>query len=245
MVASKGGWAQHPLWYLNLQANPNVTIEDRRDKLPMRARTANAEERARLWPRLVAVYGDYANYQSWTDREIPVVILSPRQYQFFCSDFQLLQKDRATASIGPPVDRRVREGGGSCRSSSHPHRQESTMRFMMMHKNDPNTEAGQPAPDGARPQDGRVHRRARRRRAGSSTAPASARARRERAWSSATGNARRSAAPIAASTSCRRRRCCSRSARARRPSAGRSATARSSATASSSSARSTNRGTSA
>jgi len=79
VVASKGGWAQHPLWYLNLQANPNVTIEDRRDKLPMRARTANAEERARLWPRLVALYGDYANYQSWTDREIPVVILSPRQ----------------------------------------------------------------------------------------------------------------------------------------------------------------------
>ena len=75
----EGRWPQHPLWYLNLQANPNVTIEVRREKLPMRARTANAQERAQLWPRLVALYGDYANYQSWTDREIPVVILSPRQ----------------------------------------------------------------------------------------------------------------------------------------------------------------------
>ena len=78
IVASKGGWADHPLWYLNLQANPACEIEIGRQKLPTTARTANASERQRLWPRLVEVYGDYANYQSWTDREIPVVILSPR-----------------------------------------------------------------------------------------------------------------------------------------------------------------------
>jgi deazaflavin-dependent oxidoreductase (nitroreductase family) len=79
LVASKGGWPRHPLWYLNLQANPDAAIEVGREKLRATARTANADERARLWPRLVAIYGDYANYQSWTDREIPVVILSPRQ----------------------------------------------------------------------------------------------------------------------------------------------------------------------
>ena len=79
LVASKGGWPSHPLWYVNLQANPDVTVQVGRDQRAMTARTANQEERARLWPKLVAMYSDYANYQSWTDREIPVVILSPRR----------------------------------------------------------------------------------------------------------------------------------------------------------------------
>ncbi|HKP58068.1 MAG TPA: nitroreductase family deazaflavin-dependent oxidoreductase [Polyangiales bacterium] len=79
LVASKGGWPSHPLWYVNLQANPDVTVQVGRDQRALTARTANQEERARLWPKLVAMYSDYANYQSWTDREIPVVILSPRR----------------------------------------------------------------------------------------------------------------------------------------------------------------------
>jgi deazaflavin-dependent oxidoreductase (nitroreductase family) len=77
VVASKGGWPHHPLWYQNLQANPEVTVQVGRQKLAMTARTASPSERARLWPRLVKLWADYANYQSWTDREIPVVILSP------------------------------------------------------------------------------------------------------------------------------------------------------------------------
>lgn len=76
IVASKGGWPEHPLWYQNLQAHPEVQIEVGGEKSPRIARTANQEERARLWPKLVALYADYDSYQSWSDREIPVVILS-------------------------------------------------------------------------------------------------------------------------------------------------------------------------
>lgn len=77
IVASKGGWPDHPLWYKNLQATPSVDVQVGATARQMRARTANAEERARLWPRLVSLYAAYADYQSWSDREIPVVILSP------------------------------------------------------------------------------------------------------------------------------------------------------------------------
>ena len=77
IVASKGGWPDHPLWYKNLQANPSVEVQLGAKTSMMLARTANAEERARLWPRLVALYAPYADYQSWSDREIPVVVLSP------------------------------------------------------------------------------------------------------------------------------------------------------------------------
>ena len=79
VVASKGGWPSHPLWYLNLQANPSARVQVGREVHAVTARTASPEERARLWPQLVAIYADYANYQSWTDREIPVVILTPSQ----------------------------------------------------------------------------------------------------------------------------------------------------------------------
>jgi deazaflavin-dependent oxidoreductase (nitroreductase family) len=78
VVASKGGWPEHPLWYRNLQATPEVQVEIGRDVRALSSRTANAEERQRLWPRLVALYSEYADYQSWSDREIPVVLLGPR-----------------------------------------------------------------------------------------------------------------------------------------------------------------------
>ncbi|KAB2374824.1 nitroreductase family deazaflavin-dependent oxidoreductase [Actinomadura montaniterrae] len=77
LVASQGGLPKHPLWYLNLLADPQVTIQVKRDVRRMRARTASSEERAALWPRLVSVYADFDKYQSWTDREIPVVICDP------------------------------------------------------------------------------------------------------------------------------------------------------------------------
>ncbi|RMD83662.1 MAG: nitroreductase family deazaflavin-dependent oxidoreductase [Candidatus Dadabacteria bacterium] len=77
-VASKGGMSKHPLWYLNLEANPDCEVQIGRQRLPMRARRASDAEKAELWPRLVAMYPDYEDYQARTERNIPVVILSPR-----------------------------------------------------------------------------------------------------------------------------------------------------------------------
>jgi deazaflavin-dependent oxidoreductase (nitroreductase family) len=75
VVASKGGAPEHPAWYLNLQANPNVKVQVKADKFNARARTANAQERTALWPKMVEIYAPYADYQKKTDRQIPVVIL--------------------------------------------------------------------------------------------------------------------------------------------------------------------------
>ena len=77
LVASKGGAREHPTWYKNLVANPDVelTINDRTRR--MRARTASPEEKAELWPTIVGRYKGYADYQRHTDRDIPVVICEP------------------------------------------------------------------------------------------------------------------------------------------------------------------------
>jgi deazaflavin-dependent oxidoreductase (nitroreductase family) len=77
VVASKGGMPEHPDWYHNISANPEVQIEIGTDKASYVARTADAGERADLWPRLCEIYSSYADYQARTDREIPVVICSP------------------------------------------------------------------------------------------------------------------------------------------------------------------------
>jgi deazaflavin-dependent oxidoreductase (nitroreductase family) len=78
IVASQGGLPKNPQWYANLMANPETTVQIKGEVRAVHARTANAEERATLWPRLVELYADFENYQSWTEREIPVVVLSPR-----------------------------------------------------------------------------------------------------------------------------------------------------------------------
>ena len=78
VVASKGGMSKHPLWYLNLIANPRCEVELGRERLSMIARRVSAEEKAALWPRLCAMYPDYADYQARTERDIPVVVLRPR-----------------------------------------------------------------------------------------------------------------------------------------------------------------------
>ncbi|MFX1783657.1 nitroreductase family deazaflavin-dependent oxidoreductase [Prescottella equi] len=74
LVASQGGLPKNPMWYLNIRANPEVKIQIKSRIRTMRARVATDEERAELWPRLVDMYADFDNYQSWTDRQIPVVI---------------------------------------------------------------------------------------------------------------------------------------------------------------------------
>lgn len=77
LVASQGGLPRNPQWYLNLRADPHVVIQTGALVRPMVARTASTEERAALWPRLVDLYADFDSYQSWTKREIPVVICEP------------------------------------------------------------------------------------------------------------------------------------------------------------------------
>jgi deazaflavin-dependent oxidoreductase (nitroreductase family) len=78
IVASQGGRPEDPQWYRNLVANPDTYVEIGSERRAVHAVTADAEERARLWPKLVDVYADFENYQSWTEREIPVVVLQPR-----------------------------------------------------------------------------------------------------------------------------------------------------------------------
>jgi len=77
LVASKGGYQDHPDWYKNLAANPKVELTIGERTRPMTARTATPDEKAELWPRIVSVYKGYAGYQRNTDRDIPVVICEP------------------------------------------------------------------------------------------------------------------------------------------------------------------------
>jgi deazaflavin-dependent oxidoreductase (nitroreductase family) len=78
VVASRGGSPEHPGWYKNLLAHPEIEIQVRDAVLPVRARTADAVEKKRLWPTMTAQWPDYDKYQAGTPRDIPVVVLSPR-----------------------------------------------------------------------------------------------------------------------------------------------------------------------
>jgi proline iminopeptidase len=77
VVASKGGAPQHPGWYRNILADPNVEIQVGTAKIKVWARTAAGEERARLWEKALEFWPPYADYQRNTKREIPVVVLDP------------------------------------------------------------------------------------------------------------------------------------------------------------------------
>jgi deazaflavin-dependent oxidoreductase (nitroreductase family) len=78
IVASKGGDEHHPAWFLNLRDNPEVEVATKdRPKHKMSARVATADERAELWPLITEKYKNYADYQTKTEREIPLVLLSP------------------------------------------------------------------------------------------------------------------------------------------------------------------------
>jgi deazaflavin-dependent oxidoreductase (nitroreductase family) len=78
VVASKGGAPTNPGWYENLRANPDVTIQVLGEEIPVRASTAEGDERERLWSLMTEVWPDYDGYQTRTDREIPVVVLTRR-----------------------------------------------------------------------------------------------------------------------------------------------------------------------
>jgi deazaflavin-dependent oxidoreductase (nitroreductase family) len=78
LVASKGGGDRDPDWYRNLVDHPEIELSMASRRRPMRARPASQEERAELWPRVVAAYPGYGGYQHRTDRDIPLVICEPR-----------------------------------------------------------------------------------------------------------------------------------------------------------------------
>jgi F420H(2)-dependent quinone reductase len=78
IVASKGGYDRHPAWFHNLRANPETTVQIGGERRAVRARVADPDEHARLWPKAVAAYSDYARYQQRTDRAIPLLILERR-----------------------------------------------------------------------------------------------------------------------------------------------------------------------
>jgi deazaflavin-dependent oxidoreductase (nitroreductase family) len=77
VVASKGGSPEHPAWYRNLQADPNVEIQVFDKVVPATAHTATGAERERLWALMRQIWPAYHEYQKKTDRQIPVVVLTP------------------------------------------------------------------------------------------------------------------------------------------------------------------------
>ncbi|MGZ4308027.1 MAG: nitroreductase family deazaflavin-dependent oxidoreductase [Gaiellaceae bacterium] len=81
VIASKGGAAHHPLWYLNLRANPLAEVTVGRETQEVRAREAEGEERERLWRQMADVYSGYDRYAQKTSRRIPVIVLEPAQPQ--------------------------------------------------------------------------------------------------------------------------------------------------------------------
>ncbi len=77
IIASYAGSDRHPKWYLNLVANPRVQVQIKADMCLATARTADAEEKAALWPIMAGAYPFYNDYLAATDRDIPLVILQP------------------------------------------------------------------------------------------------------------------------------------------------------------------------
>jgi len=75
IVASRGGAPNHPSWYLNLLADPEVEVQVKGDRFHARAHPAGPDEKPRLWQTMTSVFPDYAVYQTRTTREIPVVVL--------------------------------------------------------------------------------------------------------------------------------------------------------------------------
>ena len=79
IIASKGGYPQHPAWYHNLRANPETSAQIGTERRPVRAREATPEERERIWERAVELWPQYAAYQARTERQIPIMVLERRE----------------------------------------------------------------------------------------------------------------------------------------------------------------------
>ena len=79
IIASKGGYPQHPAWYHNVKANPETSAQIGTERRPVRAREATLEERERIWKRAVEVWPQYAAYQARTERQIPIIVLERRE----------------------------------------------------------------------------------------------------------------------------------------------------------------------
>jgi deazaflavin-dependent oxidoreductase (nitroreductase family) len=79
VVASKGGADEPPLWYRNLEADPDVHVQVKGDRFAARARTATPEEKPELWRIMASTWPAYDEYQQKTDRDIPVVVLEPKR----------------------------------------------------------------------------------------------------------------------------------------------------------------------
>jgi deazaflavin-dependent oxidoreductase (nitroreductase family) len=77
IVGSKGGAPQHPAWYFNILANPDVQVQIKGDRFRAKARVATGEERTKLWAMMSGLYSGYADVQQKTDRAFPVVVLEP------------------------------------------------------------------------------------------------------------------------------------------------------------------------
>ena len=77
IVASKGGSHKHPMWWLNLREMPQTTVDVDGERHRVTVRQASSEEKAEIWPRLVEIYPSYADYQARSNRDIPVIKLSP------------------------------------------------------------------------------------------------------------------------------------------------------------------------
>lgn len=78
VVASKGGAPEHPTWYHNIKAHPELLLQDGTVKKEYVAREVDGSERDLWWERAVAAYPAYAEYQEKTDRQIPVFVLDPK-----------------------------------------------------------------------------------------------------------------------------------------------------------------------
>lgn len=77
MIASKGGAPEHPAWYANVRANPEVTLQDGTAVANYTVREVDGAEREEWWARAVEAYPPYAEYQEKTDRLIPVLVVEP------------------------------------------------------------------------------------------------------------------------------------------------------------------------
>ena len=78
IVGSQGGAPKSPVWVKNLQAHPDVVVQYKGDKMELRARQVDDEEKAKVWPVCVQHYHEYDDYQARTDRNIPVFVCEPR-----------------------------------------------------------------------------------------------------------------------------------------------------------------------